>query len=66
MISFVIQGSEPRMNFNKFLIYRNVLVYFCEYSIALKDVSKKSQIIHKENNVKIYKSLMRVLKINAR
>ena len=31
VISFVIQGLEPRMNFNKFLIYRNVLVYFCEY-----------------------------------
>ena len=55
MISFVIQGSEPRMNFNKFLIYRNGL--FLRIPIALKDVSKKSQIIHKENNVKIYKSL---------
>ena len=31
VISFVIQGSEPRMNFNKFLIYGNFLVYFCEY-----------------------------------
>ena len=29
-ISFVIQGSEPRMNFDNFLIYRNFSVYFCE------------------------------------
>ena len=26
VISFVIQGWEPRMNFNKFLIYGNFLV----------------------------------------
>ena len=31
VISFVIQGSEPRMNFNNFKIYRNFSVYFCEY-----------------------------------